>query len=215
MFYCIPIPETAEIVSRSVEVRIPTSQIDALIETLLAGSQAEVREVREALIACGARAVPRLINAVSTAATDKERWRVLTTLAEIGEPEIVPTMIDALTLSSSALSAVAAQCLATLRDPRAIDPMLNLLAQRPSPPSAVWLISALGKLEAKQAIEPLRDLLHTTHSVPERYTIIEVLGRLGNPAVIEDIRRYETDPDQHVRERVQAAIAHLQQTSLI
>ncbi len=186
-------------------------QNEQLIESLILGDQIEARRARDTLVARGSAALPSLIEAVKSAHSDRDLWRILTTMAEIGGPEIVPTMIDALRSNNSAISSIAAQSLSTVKDSRAIDPMLELLNHRNPHTSAIWVIDALGKLGAKRAIKPLLHLLHTTSSVPERYTAIEVLGIIGDQTVIDEIKRYETDPDSHVRDRVKTALIRLRQ----
>jgi HEAT repeat protein len=198
-----------KIVSALVKSNLNELEAEALISLLTQGDQVEVRMAREALVLQGSAVLSLLIEAAKAAPGDRELWRLLITMAEIGGPEIVPTMIEALRSNNSAISSVAAQCLSNLKDARAVDPMLELLNHRNPNTSAIWIIDALGKLGAKRAVKPLIALLHTTQSVPERYTAVEVLGLLGDHTVAEEISKYANDPDHHVRDRVKVALTRL------
>ena len=180
-----------------------------LVEALTcADSQQSVR-AREVLLATGKTAVPWLLNALANSVSDRDRWRMLTVLAEIGDPSVVPLMIKQLGAQSSAIRALAAQYLGSSGDRSAVEPMLHLLSNSDPNYSPIWVVDALGKLGDKRAIDPLIAFLHRTQSPTERYTAIEALGRLGDPKAIEHIRPYATDPDHHVRDRVERALQQL------
>lgn len=181
-----------------------------LVEALTSVDQQQFVEAREAIVAIGDAAIPALIEAVQTATSDRDRWRVLLTLTAIGGPKIVPVMIDHLRSTSNAIRALAAQFLGQIGDRRAIDPMIEVLNEADDCCSPLWIINALGKLGDGRAVDPLIKFLHATTSSAERYTTIEALGLLGNPKAADQIRLYVDDPDHHVRDRVIIALTRLE-----
>jgi HEAT repeat protein len=180
-----------------------------LLEALTCVDSQRAALARASLLATGRSAVPWLLNAVTNATTDRERWRMLSLLAEIGDPRVVPVMINQLHAQSSAIRALAAQYLGTCGDSTAVEPMLHVLSESEPDYSPIWVIDALGKLGDKRAVEPLLAFLRRTESATERYMAIEALGRLGDPRAIDQIRLYANDPDHHVRDRVERALQRL------
>lgn len=177
-----------------------------LVEALTCFDSQRVARARESLLATGKSAVPWLVKAVMNATSDRDRWRVLSVLAEIGDPRVVPVMVAHLHAQSSAIRALAAQYLGSCGDCAAIEPLLELLSETDPNYSQVWVIDALGKLGDKRAVDPLLAFLRRTQSPTERYTAIEALGRLGDTRAIEQIKQYADDPDHHVRDRVKRAL---------
>ena len=177
-----------------------------LVEALTCVDSQQFALARESLLAIGKGAVPWLAKALTNATSDRERWRILSVLAEIGDPRVVPIMVNNLHAQSSAIRALAAQYLGSCGDCSAVEPMLQLLSETDPNYSPIWVIDALGKLGDKRAVEPLIALLLHTQSPTERYTAIEALGRLGDAGAAKYIRLFADDPDHHVRDRVERAL---------
>ncbi len=176
-----------------------------MFDALTSTDQQEFRSARAAIIACGPAAIPGLTRAARQSHSDRDLWRILVTLGEIGDREAVPTMISYLKSPNTAIGAVAAQFLAQVRDARAVQPMLDLLLET-TPLTPIWVIDGLGKLGDWRAVEPLISLLNYTESALHRYTAIEALGRLGDIRALDSIRRHAEDPDHHVRDRARIAV---------
>ena len=88
-------------------------------------------------------------------------------------------------------SANAVEALGRLGDPRAIDPLLEMLEMRPS----YSIIRALGMLGDSRAVEPLLGLVDHQDAVI-RYNVYEVLGQLGDVRALPALRRAaEADDD--------------------
>ncbi|MFN8379852.1 MAG: HEAT repeat domain-containing protein [Anaerolineae bacterium] len=179
-----------------------------MFEALSSTDQQEFRRARAAIISCGRAAIPGLARAARTTTSDRDLWRILATLSEIGGPDAVPTMIGCLRSPNSAIGALAAQFLSESRDTRAVDPLLDVLRET-NPHTPIWVIDALGKLGDQRAVEPLIQLVESTDSALHRYTAIEALGRLGNRIALETIIRHADDEDHHVRDRARIAIDRL------
>ena len=73
----------------------------------------------------------------------------------------------------------------------------------------VQIVKALEEIGDEMAVPALLRLLETTDSSVVRYTTIAALGVLGDEEIVPRIEVYATDPDHHVRERVDMALRKL------
>ena len=73
-----------------------------LVKALTSVDQQQFYSARQSIVALGRAAVPGLIEALANTTADRDRWRMLLTLAQIGGPEVVVIMIGQLRSSSSA-----------------------------------------------------------------------------------------------------------------
>ena len=185
-----------------------------MFEALTSPDQQEYRSARSAILSCGRAAIPGLDRAARTSSSDRDLWRILVTMSEIGGPDAVPTMIRCLHSKNSAIGALAAQFLSDAHDTRAIQPLLSVLSET-SPYAPIWVIDALGKLGDRRAVKPLMDLVDATDSPLHRYTAIEALGRLGDTVAQDTIARHASDEDHHVRDRVKVALERLRQRGIV
>ncbi len=181
----------------------------ALIQTLLGFDQAQYLQAREALVALGPSIVPELLRAAETVTDDRELWRILVTLGQIGSPEATPLMIECLNSSTSAIRALAAQFLASTRDIQAVDSLIELLAKPEDTNSLSWIADALGTIGDERAYGPLITFLHRAKSNVDRCAAIRALTLMHRPEAIQHVRYYADDPDRHVRDRVQEAMSRL------
>ncbi len=180
-----------------------------LVEELTSPDQQLFHNARQVITALGEPVVPYLIQALNAATSDRDRWRILLTLAQIGGPRTVSVMIASLRSSSSAIRAVAAQFLGQVGDKRALNPMLELLGDPGQVGTLLWVLTALGKLGDERAIDPIIVYLHVAPSAPEKCAAILALGALGDPKAIEHIRGFSSDEDHHVRDKVRIALEQL------
>ena len=181
----------------------------ALVDALTSTDQQKFYNARQSITALGESAVPDLIQALTRTASDRDRWRILLTLAQIGGSRTVTTMIGQLHSPSSAIRAVAAQFLGQAGDKRALKPMLDLLADPMQVGSLLWVLTALGNLGERQAVDPIITYLHTTPSAPEKCAAIMALGALGDAKATAHIQQFSQDSDHHVRDKVKLALEQL------
>lgn len=180
-----------------------------LVEALASADQQKFCDARETIATLGEAAVSDLIEALNNSTSDRDRWRILLTLAQIGGSQTVSVMIAYLRSSSHAIRAIAAQFLAQAGDMRALQPMLELLSDPSEVGSLLWILTALEKLGDPQAADPIIAYLHITPSAPEKCAAILALGALADPKAVTHIREFSCDEDHHVRDKVQFALEQL------
>lgn len=181
----------------------------ALVDALTSTDQQKFYNARQSITALGETAVPDLITALTRSGSDRDRWRILLTLAQIGGSRTVNIMIGQLQSPSSAIRAVAAQFLGQAGDKRALKPMLDLLADPAQVGSLLWVLTALGNLGDPIAVDPVIEYLHVTPSAPEKCAAIMALGEMGDLKAVTHIMQFIDDPDRHVRDKVQLALDQL------
>lgn len=123
-------------------------------------------------------------------------------LGEIGDPEAVPALIEA--LGDPTISWLAAESLGKIGDVRAVGPLIAVLGA-----DEKWLrrnaAEALGKLRASSAVEPIiRLLTDKKHDVRE--ISARALGLIGDERAVPALRGLENDPDLKVRDAALASI---------
>ncbi len=160
------------------------------------------------------RSTPDLINDLRNGAQVRARAAAARTLGERKAVQAVPALITALK-ESGAVQVSAARALANIRDPRAVEPLIRLLAdlsplareaaarglgdmrdERAVKPLAVALKGgteeagvALGKI-GEAAIGPLIDCLREASS---RENASDALATIGKPAVTALIETFQAD----------------------
>jgi HEAT repeat protein len=117
-------------------------------------------------------------------------------LGEIGDPEAVPALIEA--LADPTISWLAAESLGKIGDVRAIKPLIAVLDS-----DEKWLrrraAEALGKLRDPIAVEPIiRLLADKKHDVRE--VSARALGQLGDERAVPALQGLANDPDINVRD---------------
>jgi HEAT repeat protein len=105
-------------------------------------------------------------------------------LGQIGDRRAVPALIEALKESSDELVTEAAEALGKIDDPRAADPLLNILQTRSGAQPRLLLAAAtaLGELREPRAIEPLADLLMSEKL--QHKPVVEALKKISDPRVV-------------------------------
>lgn len=180
-----------------------------LVQALISSEPQQYRKIHQLIVLLGTAAVADLLEAVHQARFERDQWRILLALVEIGGDEVVPAMISFLHSPSSAIRALVAQFLGKAQDSRAVEPMIDLIGECDPNYTLMWAVQALGQLGDKRAVDPLLQFLKRTESTTERYMSIEALGLLGDPKAVPEITCYAFDKDHHVRDRVQIALRRL------
>jgi HEAT repeat protein len=124
-------------------------------------------------------------------------------LGEIGDPDAVPALIEA--LGDPTISWLAAESLGKIGDPRAIGPLIAVLGS-----DEKWLrknaAEALGKLHATPAVEPIiRLLTDKKHDVRE--ISARALGLIGDERAVPALTCLANDPDLKVRDAALVSIS--------
>jgi HEAT repeat protein len=117
-------------------------------------------------------------------------------LGEIGDPDAVPALIEA--LGDPTISWLAAESLGKIGDTRAVEPLIAVLGS-----DEKWLrrnaAEALGKLRATSAVETIiRLLADKKHDV--RQISARALGQIGDERAVQALQGLLNDPDLKVRE---------------
>lgn len=123
-------------------------------------------------------------------------------LGDIGNPEAVPALIEA--LNDPTISWLAAESLGKIGDTRAVGPLIAVLNS-----DEKWLrrnaADALGKLHASSAVEPIIRLLSDKkHDVRE--IAARVLGQIGDERTVPALHNLENDPDLKVADAARVSI---------
>ena len=128
-------------------------------------------------------------------------------LGEIGDPDAVPALIEA--LGDPTICWLAAESLGKIGDARAVGPLISVLGS-----DEKWLrrnaAEALGKLHASSAIEPIIKLLSDKkHDVRE--ISAKALGQIGDERAVPALQNLENDPDLKVRDAARVSIKMINQ----
>ncbi|RLE29426.1 hypothetical protein DRJ54_04650, partial [Candidatus Acetothermia bacterium] len=94
--------------------------------------------------------------ALALPATGPERWRHIVDIGDSGDSRHVPELIAALEDENGNVRRLAASALGKIGDPRAVEPLLTLLASESKPQVRQYAIKALGKIghpKARAALE--------------------------------------------------------------
>lgn len=183
--------------------------VQELIDDLINPDYQRAQEAKDALVSLKKKAVRPLLQAMSTP-SNKQLWQIITVLERIGDPSVVPAIITCLYSENAAIQASAAHCLGTLNDQRAIAPLLDFIDTHGESSAVIWVLEALGRLQAHAAVERLMRLVDQTDSSVIRYTAIEALGYIGDRKAVDVILACTRDEDHHVRARVEMALRLLE-----
>ncbi len=100
----------------------------------------------------------------------------------------------------------AARLLGLSEDPRALEPLLNLLKNGEKWLSRVWAAKSLGDLGQAAAIAPLVEALQHDEKNRVRAAAAAALGELRDPAAGESLRAALTDADEGVQSAARDAL---------
>lgn len=165
------------------------------VDDLLKATRVRARWVAaEAAIALGrmfepgaAPALRRLIAAEDPGL----RSRAAVSLGRLRDKAAVPSLIDALWMAPNTYEREeAVRWLGRLGDPRALDPLMNLL---PEPHVRHLVVVALGEIGDKRAYAPLLDVLTWDRNANVRDGVVRGLAMLGDPRAVDVILPLATD----------------------
>ncbi len=146
-----------------------------------------------------------------------EYWRLRTTysnvLAMIGEPAVDP-LLSALGSNNPQTRAYAARALGYIRTPRAVEPIIALVAAEPAHRAEFNLIHALGMLRDERAVDVLLSMLRIPEDVQNRWMTIGSaamsLAMIGAERAIDPMTELlARDPEWRVRHDVVRALAFM------
>jgi arylsulfatase A-like enzyme/HEAT repeat protein len=165
------------------------------IDDLLRATRAPERWVAaEAAIALGRMFEPRAAPALRqlVAAEDPGlRSRAAVSLGRLRDKAAVPSLIDALWMAPNTYEREeAVRWLGRLGDPRALDPLMNLL---PEPHVRHLVVVALGEIGDERAYAPLLDVLSWDRNANVRDGVVRGLAMLGDSRAIDAILPLASD----------------------
>lgn len=146
-----------------------TAEVKALIEELHSFDPVERRNAAQALGRMGEQAVPA-IPALIRSLGDRARLAVrsargetspdsvaeaaMLALASLGAPAVEP-LVDALQHDNPGVRIMAAEALGRIRDPRAVEPLIQILEREEDPLVQAAAVDALRKQEGSRVLEAL------------------------------------------------------------
>lgn len=138
--------------------------------------------------------------AVFDACTPRAAY-VVSILAAAGEAgaDAAPEVLQALRREDVRLTPVALQALVAFRDPAAVPPVLQQLAQSDCRARALKSLASLGPVARPGATEPLLHLLASEEEGWVRARAAEALGRQGDLAAVELLRQALRSPHSEVQ----------------
>ena len=160
----------------------------------------------------GAAAIKALA-AVLRGGSIERRVGAANTLAEIGEPAVVPLLINALKDNEAAVRSAAINGLVQTGDTGAVKGLLTLLKDHDRN-VRVATVSALGRLADKEAIKPLMELVRD-REWEVRAVLAEALGRFAERSALPAVLELVKDRDQEVRQNAVDALGRLGDESVI
>lgn len=160
------------------------------------------------LFAMGENALPHLANALKNGEPRIAANVVNVLKTFINDPDTSIDVLDHLVFALDheyfMVRENAANALADMADPRAIEPLIQHLKDEHRA-VRVQVVQALGAIGDKRAIPPLVDLLQTTDYPVMIYTIIRALIKLDAQETLDVIVQFEDYPEHHVRDDVARA----------
>jgi HEAT repeat protein len=157
----------------------------ALIAALADGDNPGRRNAAvDALVLCGASALPRLVQAVGSADADVRKF-VVDVLAGIGDPAAVPALIERLADADLNVRAAAADALGAVGGDAAVAALVETATSEAQ--AALVRFSALHALAELSVGLPVRDLAGALDDPVLRPAALEVLGRLPSDRAALDV----------------------------
>lgn len=137
-------------------------------------------------------AKPKLLRLLNTE-DPQLRARAAVSLGRLREPAAVPALIAGLEADVSEADRIETiRWLGRFRDPRAVEPLLDLLEDLQL---RSFVSIALGQIGDKRALEPLLDWLHKEQSASIRENIIRALGLMRRPEALPALlHKVATEP---------------------
>ncbi len=196
---------------RSACVVLATRRDPETVPTVLNATRDPAPIVRAAALGAlraiqGPQAIDRLLEALRQDPDREVRWQAATELEALGDPKVVPGLIEALKDKDSLVRAGAAEALKGIPDPQAVQPLIRALKDRDTAVRRA-ATEGLGRIGDRAAVPALtRALFH--HDFQTRRRVVKSLAQLRDPASGPALVRTFTDWDPKVRQAaVEALIA--------
>lgn len=133
---------------------------------------------------------------------DSVRWVAARIVAEAATAEQVPTLLRLMRPPESPMRANAIQALGRLKDPRAIDPLVEFVARGESERyAAIEALKMFGP-EAEEAVLSLFE----EKSLETRRAACQILEQVGTAASLDTLREAMLDPDRQLRDQASQAV---------
>ena len=126
------------------------------------------------------------------------------------DPRAVPSLIRLLGSGDWWYRYSAAETLARIKDPRALQPLLEMLN---SAENRLFAIEALGILKDPKALQALTKLIPTS-SQEELLEIIEAFRKIGHPGVAPYLKMLSEKGSEYVRTKAASALEEIAGTSV-
>jgi HEAT repeat protein len=146
--------------------------VEPLIGLVQNGSLRQMAAAIPALAQIGdPRAIAPLTDILHGSQHSLLRMNAAQALAEFNDPAVITALLEALDDENELVLTWVVNSLAVLRDKRALEPLIIVLNQTPSPEIRYSVIRALGDLGDARAVEPIQRFLdHDNHHV-QRYAV--------------------------------------------
>ena len=137
--------------------------------------------------------------------------RSLLAMVEVVREKGVEQLLDLLSHPVPLTRSPAARVIGRTRDPRALDPLLNILQKDRQWLARLWSAKALGDLGMAAAFDALAETLKTDEKNRVRAAAAEAIGKLRNPQSAELLKLALKDEDGGVRMIAQESLSTLSQ----
>ena len=138
--------------------------------------------------------------------------RSLLTMVEVVREKGVEQLLELLSHSVLLTRSPAARVLGRTRDPRALEPLLNILQSDPQWLARLWSAKALGDLGMAEAFDALTEALKTDEKNRVRAAAAEAIGKLKAPKSAEMLKLALKDEDGGVRKIAEESLSTLGMT---
>jgi HEAT repeat protein len=180
------------------------SAIPLLVKELACKDERSSRDVAEALVAFGPRAVPALVELLADPAYEAARIWAARILGRIGDPSAVDELVARLNDRDDRLRVAATEALGIIGDPRALHAIVRAILRDPAAQVRAQAAGAVARIQGERAV----DVLVAALADPDFATRIRALEAFETMRV-DDTSPLETalrDPNVEVRRRAALAL---------
>jgi len=157
--------------------------MEAIGTALYDDSPHVVQTATQTLSKYGSDALPLLLEALNQRETSASPRFLLFALSKIGDPSVIPVVLEILESDETNLHYAALDVVRTIPDERFIDPVASLLDKTPEYSKHV-VAQALGAIASAKTVPALQPLLYSSEQVTRRFSA-RALGRIGDETAIQ------------------------------
>ena len=136
----------------------------------------------------------------------------LLTMVDVVRQKGVEQLLELLNHPIPLTRSPAARVIGMTHDPRALDPLLNILQTDRQWLARLWAAKALGDLGITKALDALAEVLKTDEKNRVRAAAAEAIGKLRAPRSAELLKLARTDEDGGVRKIAEESLSVLGQS---